>query len=1199
MPGSRPRPRPRRHSLSSGDESVHPHPAKLDALPRPDHRRRARLPRSKSTSAFDVFRRPPGASEHDAHNNIALEQTDVGSLRELVRFLRTTGPPSERPATHDECLRLSGSGEPRRWSLQSLRRSRRSKLERHSSSSPQSQLPENAKPGTTVEGRPYIAISTPVPENTRVDGPWFRSQYPIYLPKPPAANRDAWPQRTSSKVAALTPTESGVSTPAGEPAQLVAGSPANCETERIPRSPKPERHNRALSNRVSTDQLLRAMLNTVDEGLEHDLGASLKPLGIPRAPAVGHLAQSPQMQTALSVVTIDQGDVPCRSTSLTRPRSPRSTKEKGSPSSPGSSSRRPAIMLVQTSLAVPKQNMPPESPGFPNMLATMTFPSPPKGSRPSSPTSTAPSVSERHTPPRPCPAVQPRTSSRRACTSTTASAASLDEVIRQRYPDFRQTQPEDPLQVELGESLSIVPRKETANSKSVQSHCQGNGDRQRESQNSQFAATALPERLSFSTDTSSCSSSNTNTKKRSSSTIDPPRRSSEGSYEVSPTGPTFLPDGKSITIGGANRCDVSETEINNDDQVTLEQHELSNDPSQEPDLHLPATDPEVNSQPRCLYERRLARKAKVREYKMRDLDASRTEAADSPILGYFASSIPDPNDPSCQEPLLVAHDQRRPSTLSTTTMASEVSNGLYQSIDRTALPLLPHYAAPVTRDEGPLVLEAKPPAPSNGGLKISAMVVTDIEPICPPSPHWHTSGITLSPIMVVANLESRPGSPTLRPTVPARIDSSSPRTMARTRPLHVGPYTHNRHKTHSVTISRNPSTGAIERFALGPTDVKSNRRSLISMPTPPLSPGTTHLSRRLSLPPVQMNMSVTPRERAAPSRCQEWPASSAEGDRGSDIGLRSATLKERVMREKLQKEKEITDIVARTVGPPQRQKSEASFADQSGSPPSDGCNAETLEKRLRRLERNNDAWLCAMKPLLEAMARTLEDMRAEDRSSSLRMSDFIIDTNIEARRFSIGQRSHHGEGESAVIMLQNHGANEMAASTAKNRENHYDVTVLSPVPQEPDDRKDTDEGLTPLGRLKKRPSATMESSSRTRRAVAPSRPGSPGGETSLGRASSSTEGRPSRSRSGASPAVSRNRKLGSTDEADEASDWSDLDPLIQELGSMTRRSQDPRGRKAGVDRDGGGRAGVNGLNPLMRELMSASNLSAEEDMNVH
>jgi hypothetical protein len=87
-------------------------------------------------------------------------------------------------------------------------------------------------------------------------------------------------------------------------------------------------------------------------------------------------------------------------------------------------------------------------------------------------------------------------------------------------------------------------------------------------------------------------------------------------------------------------------------------------------------------------------------------------------------------------------------------------------------------------------------------------------------------------------------------------------------------------------------------------------------------------------------------------------------------------LKERILREKRQKEKEISDIVAKAVGLVQK---ETVHDDDEGSGLRlEQHNAENLEKRLRRLERNNDAWICAMKPLLEAMSRTLDDMRQDE-----------------------------------------------------------------------------------------------------------------------------------------------------------------------------------------------------------------------------
>ncbi len=381
---------------------------------------------------------------------------------------------------------------------------------------------------------------------------------------------------------------------------------------------------------------------------------------------------------------------------------------------------------------------------------------------------------------------------------------------------------------------------------------------------------------------------------------------------------------------------------------------------------------ETNPQPQGIIERRLARKAKVREYKMRDLDASRADVADSPVLGYFQPSISLGCDSPFQGASAPIHGLRRPSTLSMATTISEASNEALRKTDAKA-PTDLQYALPL-QERSQVDAAGEVPREPNVQLKISAVNATNIEPIYPPTPHWHTSGITMSPIMVVADVGSRPGSPTLRFSALARPESSSPR--ARLRPLKITP--HSRQKSLSVTISRNPITGMIERSASVSTDPKFNRRSFVTMPTPPMSPETTKASKRLSLPPMQLDLSVTPGERTLPSRCQEWHSSHTE-EREPENALRSTTLKERVMREKLQKEKEITDIVAKTVGLPQKQ---TVYSDELDSLPLEQNNTESLEKRLKRLERNNDAWLSAMKPLLEAMARTLDDMRVDDRSSS-------------------------------------------------------------------------------------------------------------------------------------------------------------------------------------------------------------------------
>ncbi|KAI3318234.1 hypothetical protein HD806DRAFT_540516 [Xylariaceae sp. AK1471] len=1263
--------RPRRHSLSSGDESFHPHPAKPDGLPRQDSRRRARLPRSKSTSnVFDAFSRPPGTTEHDM-SNIALEQTDIVSLRELVQFLRTTGPPHDRATAHDECLKLSGSAQPRRWSLQSLRRNKRLKVQRHSL---QSHLPESAVPGTTAEGHRYIAILTPVLKNNNVDGPWFRSQYPIFLPQsPPPTSHGEWLERSSSKEASFLKAESEIAAGGLREFHPSMASFVEKDYDYLPNVPDAEGANTgASSNTISTDHLLRAMLNTVEEGFEYDRGASLKQSDIQRGPGVEQLRQPLNIQMPLPLVTVDKEetsrsdgvweDAPERNRLPGQSHSPIPPHNGGSPRSPGRYSRRPANILVQKTLGVPKKNLLPESPGFPNMLATITFPSPPKGSQPSSPASNTPSIVDS-----PRPMVQPRTSSRRACTSTSVSAASLDEIVMQKRPNSRYAKSERPAQVGTmpnscttveAPSASHSPTKPTmrppaehlsspedvvnsgtdqglidlsastgpAYDGSVIPSCGGGEECQRESQASQLTATTDSYRQSF-TCGSSRSSSVSDASTRSRSTVTPQKTYSEeteGSRHVNLATSeryTTTEDLKSRP-NSASKESVSLIETQNPELVR------DHGASKRPSLWLSTTNIEANPQPRSIIERRLARKAKVREYKMRDLDASRVEAVDSPILGYFAPNLPQVPKPLVKGSSPLVYSSRRSSTLSTTTTASEASNELHRNSDAN-VPANLHHGLLLNLDKSQMEEATKVVLPPlSGPLKMSPVIVTDIEPIYPPTPHWHTSGITMSPIMVVADVESRPGSPTLRFSALARPESSSPRSMVRPKPLKIA--SQSRQKSHLVTMSRNPSTGAIERTALGPMDSKFNRRSLIAMPTPPMSPEAIQLSRRLSLPPAQLNIPITPRDGILASRRQDWHSSHAT-ERELENKLRSVTLKERVLREKLQKEKEITDIVAKTVGPPQRE----AVYDEPSPLSLKHHNAEHLEKRLRRLERNNDAWLCAMKPLLEAMAKTLDDMRQDERCSSLRMSDFIIDIDAEGGQLSYNQKTRYGEKKSVPTLLHNSGRVESGG----NAHNVSSPIVLASVPQKLDrsgvpDKHAASTNLTNQGPSggEKAPStipqgmvgslsilqeleswanettqghmmqqkammgdilnglSTPSSETINAELTGTSLPCSSGKTTSLAR------GDTPRTCTGATGAA----QSGSVAEVKEPSDWSDLDPLIQELGNKTHKPWDSGHKESSIiDQDAGGsRSGVNALNPLMRELMSASQLSAEEVMNV-
>jgi hypothetical protein len=454
------RQRRRRRCLSRGDESFHSHPAKHDDLPKQDSRRPTALPRPKSTGAvFDAFSRSLGTS--DCHmSNVALEQTDIVSLRKLAQFLKTTGPPPDRPLVRDDCLRLSSFTEPRRWSLQSLRRNKRLKPQKHPLKSP---FPESAVPDITIEGHRHIAISTPVPRNSNAGGPWFRSQYPIFLPQsPPQIRPNEWLERTASEEASFSTAGSDAATDRlGEPHRSTAPFVEEDHSYSPSVPGLKGAHTGALASRTSIDYLLRAMLNTAAEGLEYGSEAYLKQPSIQTGPGAELPHQTPEIQLPLPLVTTDKektrgcegprGDAHDQTTSTTKlvranvlaQSHSSSPSRHGSPSSyPGGILRRPANLLVQTALTVPRESSLLESPGFPNMLATITFPSPPMGSRPSS--------TARNVPPAagsPRRMVQPRTSSWRACTSAPASAASLDEIVMQKKPSWRDVKSEGPAQV--------------------------------------------------------------------------------------------------------------------------------------------------------------------------------------------------------------------------------------------------------------------------------------------------------------------------------------------------------------------------------------------------------------------------------------------------------------------------------------------------------------------------------------------------------------------------------------------------------------------------------------------------------------------------------------------------------------------------------------------------------------------------------
>ncbi|KAK7753767.1 hypothetical protein SLS62_004132 [Diatrype stigma] len=215
-----------------------------------------------------------------------------------------------------------------------------------------------------------------------------------------------------------------------------------------------------------------------------------------------------------------------------------------------------------------------------------------------------------------------------------------------------------------------------------------------------------------------------------------------------------------------------------------------------------------------------------------------------------------------------------------------------------------------------------------------------------------------------------------------------------------------RAKPRPVTMSRNPITGAIER-TVTPQKAATNDNRL-SRPTPP-KPSDDPL-RRWSLPVRSISPSAPPStswERPPSSPVVEEPEEEEYAEQSSEDEQepkpRIESFRERLQREKEQKDREIESIVARTVVPT---PAGSHYDDEEASsstpePPAAENGVGEVERRLKRLEKNGDAWLRVMGPLLENMTKTLEAMHGDGIRSELTMSDFMIDMEAEARRFSM------------------------------------------------------------------------------------------------------------------------------------------------------------------------------------------------------
>ncbi|KAK8058320.1 hypothetical protein PG994_008768 [Apiospora phragmitis] len=317
----------------------------------------------------------------------------------------------------------------------------------------------------------------------------------------------------------------------------------------------------------------------------------------------------------------------------------------------------------------------------------------------------------------------------------------------------------------------------------------------------------------------------------------------------------------------------------------------------------------------------------------------------------------------------------------------------------------------------------------------STMVMETIPDEIPesPTPTVPSDPLTISPIFVVANLE--PGTGAVTPSRPRPLshmflekanydlNHRSPLAKVKAKP---------RQRPLSVRIARNSLTGLLERTESPALPADPN---MPRMPTPPETP-EPFLNRRLSaMRPLPVRLPTPePTPLSKHSDVDDSSSSESEEER-PDPTQRLANIKERLRKEKQQKEEEIASMIARTVVtvPRPREEQDISFEDEPAitissedeptdspgqdDPTNTSCEHEAdgvsrdvatpstpeLEQRFETLSRKGDAWTGVMGPLMKKMSRMLSEMQGDGMCVGLTMREFSIDMEAEAKRISIIQ----------------------------------------------------------------------------------------------------------------------------------------------------------------------------------------------------
>ena len=949
----------RARSLSAGDHDGRPRPAKAGGFDGPgaESNKRSALPRAAS----DMNMRAAANADGDdyvyedperAFRDIAREQVDRETLRALAQFFKSTGPPTaSHPPSVENCFGVPGgaggdNNNNKRWSIRSLRKGPSKGRLRPASL----HLGDHTVLRTTSAGHTYMAISIPAAQAAREK----RSQL-----SPRTRHTLSGPQDTTASSELQQLDGRTASDEEGDPEthKLMKDGDLGVVVSRA--ASWHDRNSFTLSIRISTaERGVRTFLSLVDEWLEdqntdktqetphkqlkitgshHSRNTTRQSVPHQRVieeqdddedeeddnpiimePSPSTMSEVPEVKTETPTTPAaadqeksflnlgpDRSSLP-PATSHGVSASQMATKASliqglsdNAKSSPRSSKtqKKPANINVKSRLQIPETSVLPESPGFPKMLASMEFPSPPESIRSHSAsnsvssagmspplrghasTATLPTNLDQRVMQLSRPPLRhhksdgiTQASAVRKSTMSGLSGARGSGIGAADFPSGRASRPfhyDTPTAIERDESTKPSRKGRSRSRASLDSSGLEDGSSQRQSLvstvDSSFQSTAISDnpRYSLRSDTSVASDATATTE-----AYGKDRLSLRDSVD-------------STTFGPESGLD----------------HKRSETPASLRSVSSTGTSATATS----LRERRMARRAKIREKVQRDLDASKTnqvaaarsatqmESVDSPVLGWFPQNAPGASrKTTAQGPSRLAQQQvpspedsahPRPAFGPPSKLSShDITQFIPETVEETASPVTPTAPKPNTLTFSPII-----------------SVSTEPEESTPSEP-------TLSPIMVVASIEARPQSSPLRPL--SLLSGGSPPPHLPTRSNLRPDAKSSWQRPFPVRVSKNPLELTIN------TNTKGKRNSSPHIPTPPMSPETAsspNISRPLSaLPSGSAPSSGTSSSRQT-SKSDPQPSASTDKktqwltahQRQTAQEWRLAALRERMRRERM------------------------------------------------------------------------------------------------------------------------------------------------------------------------------------------------------------------------------------------------------------------------------------------------------------